>query len=193
MNELMWGSVEFFEMVFAWINGIETYVMIIGVLVVLPLLFSACWAADIVEHQGGRDSLAFVGGFFAPFIVPILLKKHYEEEAEALRAIEVPDIVHETQRKSENLAQFERETDEVEEVSIYDSEYFSRFPVDENGVRFGEFSLDTINGDHFSCSAIRKVYSDRAVFVYEVNGQERSIRLKFSNIEKFIDNSKREN
>ena len=79
------------------------------------------------------------------------------------------------------------EEPEVEDAS-YTLEYFSSIPADADGLRQGPFALHTANGGSFDIKCIRKLYPDRGVFVLEPENpgdEERSVRLKFDQIEYF--------
>ncbi len=185
-TEALW----FFSPLFWWMIftfwAMSLHAIILGGLFMLALLASGCWAADVAEKYGKSDFAAFIAGMLVPYFFPAWYSAVLKRSDLKAAAKPVPEV---KDSKQLTVQVAEPEPPPPQE---YGFEFFAALPAESNGARFGDFALMTVNGDRFACNEIRKLYPDRAVFVFEIDGTARSIRLKYDNIKTFTDNTKRD-
>ncbi len=191
MDEMsVWGySFEFWQLLF---GQISIPMFIVGAVGALVLLFSGCWAADVAERYRESDFRAFLLGVFIPFAYPILLARRFAMQDAKAKALEVPEEALKVGGSiGKQLEQAAEKRERLEKLE-YNFEYFSNLEANEDGHRNGSFYLQTVDGDRFHCKQIRKLYPDRAVFVFDLDEGERSIRLAYDKIKRFSVSSKEE-
>ena len=172
--EFFWWFLSSLKVVF-WSGSQPGFIFWTVVILLFAVLAGSAYLAAIAEMAGKNRNEAFWTGLVGFWVYPRSLAAE-SEVAPTQEEIEA--------REAEELhASYEAVEEEPEEIDGWCKGWFSVLPAEDDGVRYGPFTVTLLNGNVLEINSIRELRDDLMIVENAATGK--SLRVRYDTIANF--------